>query len=219
MPSLMQKTGLKCGASFCPNDFEADLQDMNRNIRCDEGSIFITAFSNCTQLWTIDGATECSQSGSEFPDDMGGCCVPIDLFFPCRIDTCTSDVDICDVKVTAIGAFRSMYFFNAVEDVWDLSELLLSILAFRDGLSSIWAAGTSRKTRVGAGVIILTFFISLVLGLLLFLPAGEEETLPWTPKSNGCAAKPCGNHSTRDAGSGCIDLRDDDGTTAFECKW
>ena len=72
LPKLMQKTGLKCGASFCPNDFEADLQDMNRNIRCDEGSIFITAFSNCTQLWTVDGVTECSKSGSEFPDGMGG---------------------------------------------------------------------------------------------------------------------------------------------------
>eukprot|EP01045_Picozoa_sp_COSAG04_P015774 COSAG04_NODE_1272_length_7468_cov_3.407518_3_plen_1629_part_00 len=211
LPKLMQKTGLKCGASFCPNDFEASLLNMNRNIRCDEGSVFITAFSNCTQLWTVDGVTECSQSGSEFPDGMGGCCVPIDLFFPCQIDTCT--VDVCDVKVTAIKAFRRMYLFNAGEDVWDLSELLVSILAFRDGLSSIWAAGSSRKTRIGAGVIILTFFISLVLGLLLFLPASEEETLPWTPKNDGCAAELCGNHSR------CMDLRDDEGGTGLgvEC--
>ncbi len=201
-PRLLQKAGLGCGGSFCPNDFEADLTSITKNVRCDESSVFITGFSNCTQLWSIENVTECSQSG---PGTFG-CCVPVDLFFPCTgLPTCT--LDVCDVTTVAIDSFRNMYFFNAVEDVWDLAELLLSLLVLKEGLSSVWSSAHDRATKITAGAIIIAFFIALVLGLLLFLPADSGASISWDAVNDGCSDKPCGAHGS------CMDLRDSDDST------
>ena len=93
------------GGSFCPNDLMA----LSKNVRCDEASIFITGSANCSALWTMEGATQCQQSGP-----VGwGCCIPIDHFFPCTgIATC--ELDVCDVKEVALQSFRAMYFFVSV---------------------------------------------------------------------------------------------------------
>ena len=208
-PRLLQKAGLGCGGSFCPNDFDPDLTSITKNVRCDESSVFITGFSNCTQLWSAEKMTECSSAGA----GMWGCCVPVDMFFPCAgLPTCT--LDVCDVKSVAIDSFRNMYFFNAVEDVWDLAELLLSLLVLKDGLSSVWSSAHDRTAKVTAAGIIISFFIALVLGLLLLLPEDADTAVSWDAVTDGCLDAPCGAHGR------CMDLRDTDDTTAtaaFRC--
>ena len=69
-----------------------------------------------------------------------------------------------------------MYFFNAVEDVWDLAEMLLSLLLLKDGLSSVWSSADDRTTKVTAAAIIISFFIALVIGLLLLLPVQDQTS-------------------------------------------
>ena len=101
------------GGSFCPNDSGA----LNKNIRCDEASIFISGSANCSALWTMEGATQCQQSGSA----GWGCCIPIDHFFPCTgIATCK--LNVCDVKQVALQSFRAMYFFVSALHVADYSS-------------------------------------------------------------------------------------------------
>ena len=120
-PMLLQKLGVGCGGSFCPND----MIGFDKNVRCDEASVFITGLRNCSALWTKQLATQCQQSGPY----QWGCCIRIDEFFPCEsLPTC--DMNICDVKAIAFRSFMAMYLFNVVEDVWDLVDVLLSLLTF-----------------------------------------------------------------------------------------
>ena len=163
-PMLLRKMGLGCGGSFCPNDMVA----MNKNVRCDEGSIWITGSHNCTSLWTMDHATECATSG---PTEYG-CCFRIDLFFPCKgLSTC--QFDVCDVTESAHRAFNDMYLFNAVEDGADLMDTLFTIWGFKVGLASVWEMGKATGRTLASRTFIVIFLLILVSGMIATIPVDE----------------------------------------------
>ena len=126
------------GGSFCPNDLKA----LSKNIRCDEASVFITGAANCTVLWSMEGATQCQQSGST----GWGCCIPIDNFFPCTgISSC--ELEICDVKEVALQSFRAMYFFVSAQRIcrrtrlqcrWRIPDKLRALNRTLSRMSGIW---------------------------------------------------------------------------------
>ena len=89
---------------------------------------------------------------------------------------------------------------NAVEDVWDLAEILITIVTFKAGLTALWSTATNKNTKIGAAVIIIIFLISLVIGMLILLPADATQNLPWTPFYDACSPHPCGSHGH------CMDL-------------
>ena len=89
---------------------------------------------------------------------------------------------------------------NAVEDVWDLAEILITIVTFKAGLTALWSTVTNKNTKIGAAVIIIIFLISLVIGMLILLPADATQNLPWTPFYDACSPHPCGSHGH------CMDL-------------
>ena len=102
---------------------------------------------------------------------------------------------------------------NAVEDVWDLSDLVVSMLVYHSGLTAMWQVTTNRSAKVGAAVITILFVICLVLGLLLILPADATQDLSWTPFHDACIPHPCGSHGR------CMDLKELEYTCLCDTGW
>eukprot|EP01043_Picozoa_sp_COSAG02_P019290 COSAG02_NODE_923_length_15877_cov_26.660920_6_plen_1024_part_00 len=203
-PQLSRKLDVGCGGSFCPNDMVA----LTKNVRCDSSSIFITGSVNCSKLWTMDSATECQVS----EPDKWGCCLPIDLFFPCARSTCS--LDVCDVTDVAYRSFKDMYLFNVSEDCMDLVELMFTLWSFKLGLSSLLvASGSDIKRKVAGATVIIIFTITLVVALMTILPADSIDAVPWDPKPNACAGEPCGIHGA------CMDLptAQGDSSPQYQC--
>jgi hypothetical protein len=89
---------------------------------------------------------------------------------------------------------------NAVEDVWDLAEVLITILTFKTGLTALWSTAQNRNTKIGAAVIIIIFLMCMVIGMLILLPADATEGRSWTPFRDACNPHPCGSYGR------CMDL-------------
>eukprot|EP01043_Picozoa_sp_COSAG02_P014036 COSAG02_NODE_572_length_20163_cov_9.875461_5_plen_1192_part_00 len=84
--------------------------------------------------------------------------------------------------------------------MWDLAEVLVTVLTFKTGLTALWSTASNKNAKIGAVVVIITFLICLVVGTLLFLPADASKNLSWTPFRDACSPRPCGDHGN------CMDL-------------